>query len=250
MIMMNRKVALSGLVVSIFAVTGATAEDPAGGEPGKRKGSERGGDGGREFAQRFIKNADTDGDGAVSRAEFDSMERIGFLPENRRGEVFDRLDKNGDGKIEHDELKGGPPGGAGKFPAPRLRELDEDKDGAISFEEFLKSPFVGKMPEDRRRSLFDRMDRNKDGQLSPADRPEGGGRDKGPRHRRGEDGPRDLGALIDQLDANGDGALSFEEFRAAPWMVDAGEDVQEDRFEKFDRNGDLKIDASDAPAKE
>lgn len=191
----------------------------------------------RKFFGDFIRKGDKDGDGAVTPAEFASMERVTNLPEEKRQEIFKRLDKNGDGLIKADDLPKGPPRGRG----PNLKELDRDHNGSVSYEEFLTSAFVQKLPEERRRRFFDRLDRNDDGKLSPADRPRGG-----PGGRRGG-ADRDPQALIDRLDGDKDGSVSFEEFRKAPWIAKLGEDEQEDRFEKMDRNDDLKLDAADFP---
>ena len=53
--------------------------------------------------------------------------------------------------------------------------------------------------------------------------------------------------MIHQLDKDGDGALSFEEFRAGPAVSQLGEDEQEDRFENMDKNGDQKLTPQDFP---
>jgi hypothetical protein len=58
------------------------------------------------------------------------------------------------------------------------------------------------------------------------------------------DGPEQINR---KLDANGDGALSFEEFRAGPAVKNLTEDEQEERFELLDRNGDQKISPEDFP---
>ncbi len=47
--------------------------------------------------------------------------------------------------------------------------------------------------------------------------------------------------MVKHHDKNGDGALSFDEFREIPWLKDKGEDEQEDRFEEMDKNKDLKL---------
>jgi hypothetical protein len=52
---------------------------------------------------------------------------------------------------------------------------------------------------------------------------------------------------INQLPANGDGAVTFDEYQKAPFASKLGEDALEDRFEKLDRNGDKKLTAEDAP---
>jgi Ca2+-binding EF-hand superfamily protein len=53
--------------------------------------------------------------------------------------------------------------------------------------------------------------------------------------------------MIEMLDKDGDEALSFEEFRRAPWLKDLGEDEQEEQFEKIDRDGDLLIRKEELP---
>ncbi len=216
------------VAISLFlgAVTAAPAGDPPA-EPARGGGEERRGPG-RPMHEMW-KKADTDGDGSLSLEEFSAMERISKLPEEKREAIFKRFDKNGDGKLSPDELMRRHRGGM-----PPLDQADLDKDGKITFEEFEKIPYVARLPEERRKAMFARMDRDKDGVLTAKDRPPGpppGGRD-----------PR---ALVEKYDENGDGALSFEEFRKAPFVKDLGEDEQEDRFERMDRNGDLKIDEKD-----
>lgn len=55
---------------------------------------------------------------------------------------------------------------------PPLEQVDADKDGRIVFEEFLKLGFVTRLPEERQRALFARMDHDGDGAITPKDRPE------------------------------------------------------------------------------
>jgi Ca2+-binding EF-hand superfamily protein len=220
-------------------------------EPAASDGGPRGPRGGgkerqglREMMETW-KKADTDGDGFITLAEFSAMERIAQLPEEKRAEIFKRFDKNGDGKIGPDELPR-PQGGM-----PSLFQVDANKDGRIVFEEFQNLSFVKRLPLERQRALFERMDNDKDGAITAKDRPQGGPpRDgKWDGKRDGKGGGRGPGfpELIQSLDRNGDGALDFEEFRQAPFLRGKSEDEQEDRFEEMDRNGDLKIDAADFP---
>ncbi|MDB6076405.1 MAG: calcium-binding allergen Ole e 8 [Akkermansiaceae bacterium] len=216
---------------------------PPAGAPGEGPGSRRGGGPNREAMEAQWKKADLDGDGFLTEAEFALLPRIANLPEDKRSAIFHRIDKDGDGKISPEEMRQSRP----RPPAfPPLDQVDLDKDGKISFEEFQKVPFVAKQSEERQHAMFDRMDRDKDGFLTPKDgplTPPGGG----PGGRGGRHG-FDPKKFIQDLDTNGDGSLSFEEFRKAPFIKDLGEDAQEAKFNEMDRNKDLKIDLSDFPA--
>ena len=104
---------------------------PEGGQPGKPPGGPQGGPpgGGGDPAERiaaFIKRADTNNDGKISKEEFEA------LGKKESEERFGRMDANGDGFIDQDEIgkmaqmmrqgqggqgmrrpEGGPPGAEG-----------------------------------------------------------------------------------------------------------------------------------------
>lgn len=96
----------------------------------------------------FLARLDADGDGKVSRQEFDGP------PEH-----FADFDRNRDGFVAADEApKGPPPRRPG--PARFLERLDHDSDGKVSREEFDG-------PEER----FDDLDKNGDGFIDRAEAP-------------------------------------------------------------------------------
>ena len=209
----------------------------------------------REPSMPFIeawKNADKNDDKFISREEFDAMPRMQNLQEENRAKIFKRLDKDGDDKLSREEIMrfgrqfDGP-------PTKRLWELDVDRSGGISLAEFKEGEIFKKLPPEKSEEVFRRLDTNGDGLITPKDKPEQpfkhpeGKQGKPGKHPdgsgHGENGgePKRMEKMIQKLDANADGALSFEEFRSGAGVKDLTEDEQEDRFEALDKNGDHKI---------
>lgn len=203
----------------------------------------------REFFELW-KAVDVDNDGAISKAEFDSMARIQKLPDEKRANLFTRLDKDNDGNLSREELLrfGKPHDGQ---PMKRLWELDSDKSGGINFDEFKAGQLMKKLPPEKQQAVFNRLDTDGDGLITPKDRPENPYKRQDGKlgMNRPEGKGADHGDLSWQfnrkLDVNGDGSLSFSEFREGSSLKDLSEDEQEDRFERLDRNDDQKISPED-----
>lgn len=199
----------------------------------------------RPFAEVW-KEADKDNDSFLSSTEFAAMPRIVNIPEEKRANIFKRLDKDGDGKLSREELGrfGKPHDKGGNQPMKRLWELDADKSGGISFEEFKAGEVFKKLPPEKQDAVFRRLDTDGDGVITPKDKPEPPFRGPKKDGDRPEKPPEQINR---RLDTNGDGALSFEEFRVGPAVKNLTEDQQEERFEMLDRNDDLKISPEDFP---
>jgi len=98
-----------------------------------------------------LKQADTNGDGMISREEAKALPRL--LKD------FDAIDANHDGQITADELRAFHQARRAERQAERWKKLDTDGDGRISRAEAQAAP--------RLAELFDQLDANKDGFLTP-----------------------------------------------------------------------------------
>ncbi len=122
--------------------------------------------------QSLLQRADADGDGKISKTEFESAK-----PKDGKGpsvdDIFSKIDTNGDGTITEDEnavfisSMQAPP------PPPSAEEMfaraDTDGDGKVSKAEFsAMAPTGGSSPsqDTDTDTVFDEMDTNQDGFVS------------------------------------------------------------------------------------
>lgn len=128
----------------------------------------------------LFRRMDKNGDGEVTKDEFFAVRRMAKIPEERRERFYGRLDKNDDGVLTRRELRDMRKDRRKKV-RQELRRLDADGSGGVDFPEFQEGEMWSRFPEERQRRIFDRMDRNGDGELSPKDRPK---RKKGEKKQR------------------------------------------------------------------
>ena len=200
------------------------------------------------------KKADADHDGLITPDEFKTLPRLAKLPDDKRANLFARLDKNSDGKIDRAELEPMTRPHQDR-PMKKLWELDADKSGGVDFEEFKAGPVFEKLTPEKLQEIFNRLDTDGDKVITPKDKPEPpfdhrdgkphpGGPDGERRGEGGRHGDGDRSGLPHfnaKMDTNQDGSVSFEEFRANERVANLTEDEQEDRFEALDKNHDLKL---------
>ncbi|MGJ8698002.1 MAG: EF-hand domain-containing protein [Verrucomicrobiaceae bacterium] len=213
--------AIIGTFTLLSVTTGMVMGCPGPEEVPKRKS---------EYHDHFFGHFDADGDGKVTRAEFDVGRRVQQLDPKVRGELFARLDKDGNEVIEKKELK--PPrdsGSSHSFDMRRMMEsVDANKDGKVTLEEFMEGGKLKKFSEKRRKGMFERLDRNKDQVLDHNDRP--------PRPT-----PEESRKKFKEFDLDQNGTLSWEEFQKLPHLKFVPKKERRNHFNDLDQdqNGEV-----------
>jgi len=118
--------------------------------------------------RKEFNHLDTNRTGSLDFAEFSKASLISKLPERQRKKIFKRLDHNRDQQIQRSDLKGFS-GSNDRRACPRIdfKKYDTSKSGGLDMDEFFKMPWVSRLPEERRKMLFQKLDKNKDGEISP-----------------------------------------------------------------------------------
>ncbi len=145
---LNRLAALTFAALATAAV--AAPPCPAGSTPGSAE-CPAGGAGKRAAMQERLKAADTNHDGFISREEAKALPRI--------AERFDAIDTNKDGLVSGEELRAFHQAHKGEARGEMWKKLDANGDGRISRDEVAGHPKLA--------GAFDTIDTDKDGFLSP-----------------------------------------------------------------------------------
>ncbi len=101
-----------------------------------------------QMEDKHFKEMDTNGDGMISKAEFDAA----------HDKHFKEMDTNGDGKLSPDEMKAGHQKMMEQGKNKHFDEADANHDGALTREEAKNMPMLSKH--------FDEVDTNKDGKVT------------------------------------------------------------------------------------
>lgn len=210
--------------------------NPAGGRPGAARGGRAGGGG------QFFNFLDKNKDGKLTLDELPEQAKTRLKP------LFERLGKDSISKEEFSKLRRGQPGGGGQNQRVPVGELfdrfDKDKDGKIKLAD------VPEQIQGRLKPLFDKLGKDvitreeatKFAQQLADRRPNPDQRKPAPRDARSSDRPGTpnagdrpgqprLPVIFRKLDANQDGKISKQE------LEDAGK-----YFAELDRNNDGVID--------
>lgn len=104
-----------------------------------------------QMEEKMFKDADTSGDGAISKDEFNAYQ----------SRHFNKMDANGDGKISHDEMEAGHSKGTQSGTThldKRFNDADANHDGFLDRTEAHLMPMLS--------MYFDRIDANKDDKVT------------------------------------------------------------------------------------
>lgn len=108
----------------------------------------------------LLRQTDKNKDRKITFEEFSGHPRFAQLKETQQKRLFERMDRNENGVIDPKDQPERT--SSGKVH----KDFDENKNGSLSLEEFLKMPHVERMPKKIREKSFSRLDKDQNGEIS------------------------------------------------------------------------------------
>ncbi len=122
--------------------------------------------------QKEFQQLDVDSSGDLTLEELQAFELFSQMRGQRQSRLFKRIDRDQSGAATAAEMRKVRANMMKRGQQRRLvNRLDADGDQIITTEEFESSDFIQKLPEEKKRALFQKLDRNKDGKLDASDAP-------------------------------------------------------------------------------
>jgi len=181
------------------------------------------------------KAADADKDGRLTPDEFKAhCGTVGVTPENA-ARLFPQVDKDGDGSISEDEYRNVFGVDLAEFkkrarkkwgtPEESFKAMDANGDGEISPDEFVEACKQLNIPPERAEILFDELDADSSGGITPEEWEASMGLSKQDLQRTIIDKLGKPSDAFKKLDADGDGKITAKELEEA--LKDAGMTAEE-----------------------
>lgn len=180
------------------------------------------GPGKRPSAGQLFKKLDANGDGVLSLGEFQASP-LGQRDAAKAGEIYHKMDAQADGKVTFEEFKAFRPAWN---PEQAFKKHDTDGDGVLSLDEFKAGPMAQENPA-KAGEIFHKMDANSDGKVTLEEF-------KDFRHAWNPE------EIFKKHDSNSDGSLSLDEFKGGP-LAQRNPAKAEEIFHKMDANSDSKV---------
>ncbi len=118
-------------------------------------------------APKPVRDGDLNKDGKISMEEFRRNSRLRGIGEERISAMFSRMDRNKDGVLTSKDFRRRAISGPEQV---EMKKLDVNGDGALSFEEWSRSPRHKEVSLEELKRRFKMLDQSKDGKIDGKER--------------------------------------------------------------------------------